>query len=427
MNGYSYSNNSPVTYSDPSGLRTDCGSSSRDGAACPKNDQNGNGLPDNGKQTGNSPAPVTTSTDTSYCDQDCQRMRDAYKCGVLGCQATHNLGEWCQHNEVLCYALSKSEGFNRTIQKIWDTEKEILGISDFESCRNGDLLACAELQASVVFQSKLRVLAAALREGNKYTGGTLGCLTRENSFSQSTLVLMKDGKLKPIKDIKPGDEVEAADPKTGKHIGTRRVTARLVHHDDDLTDVTVQASTGETKTLHTTSRHPFWDDTSHTWVEAGQLTPGHVLNTADNKHTRILSVAGRPGAAAMYNLTIEQLHTYYVLAGTTSVLAHNDGGTIICQLGQQDEKASGITKNTQKLIINGRTRIPDELDPAAGVIGEVKNVKYQHLSKQIKDDLSYASANGYQFNLYIRSTTRISRPLQDLVNSGDINLIRNLP
>ncbi|MFF6956758.1 RHS repeat-associated core domain-containing protein [Streptomyces sp. NPDC008317] len=323
MNGYSYSNNSPVTYSDPTGLRTDCGSSSRDGAACPKNDQNGNGLPDNGKQTGNSPAPVTTSADTdpSSCDQDCQRMRDAYKCGVLGCQATHNLGEWCQHNEVLCYALSKSEGFNRTIQKIWDTEKEMLGISGFESCRNGDLLACAELQASVVFQSKLRVLAAALREGNKYTGGTLGCLT--NSFSPSTLVLMKDGKLKPIKDIKPGDEVEAADPKTGKHIGTRRVTARLVHHDDDLTDVTVQASTGETKTLHTTSRHPFWDDTSHTWVEAGQLIPGHVLNTEDNKHTRILSVAGRPGAGAMYNLTIEQLHTYYVLAGKTPVLVHN--------------------------------------------------------------------------------------------------------
>jgi hypothetical protein len=30
--------------------------------------------------------------------------------------------------------------------------------------------------------------------------------------------------------------------------------------------------------------------------------------------------------ADMYNLTVDQLHTYYVLAGTTPVLVHNSGG-----------------------------------------------------------------------------------------------------
>ncbi|WP_328917514.1 MULTISPECIES: hypothetical protein [unclassified Streptomyces] len=41
---------------------------------------------------------------------------------------------------------------------------------------------------------------------------------------------------------------------------------------------------------------------THTWVPTGELTPG---------------------AAARYNLTADQLHTYYVLAGDTPVLVHN--------------------------------------------------------------------------------------------------------
>jgi Restriction endonuclease fold toxin 7 len=129
----------------------------------------------------------------------------------------------------------------------------------------------------------------------------------------------------------------------------------------------------------------------------------------------------------MLNLTVADLHTYYVLAGTTPVLVHNAGGAANCITGQQGEAASGIVKNTQSLTINGRPRIPDELDHSARVIGEVKNVKYQYLSTQLKDDLSYAQENGYQFNLYVNARTRLSRPLQDLVDSGDINLTRNIP
>ena len=77
--------------------------------------------------------------------------------------------------------------------------------------------------------------------------------------------------------------------------------------------------------------------------------------------------------------------------------------------------------------MNGRARIPDEFDPAARTIGEVKNVQYQYLSTQLKDYLSYAQANGFQFNLYVNTATRLSGPLQGLVDSGDINLVRNIP
>ncbi|MET7356213.1 polymorphic toxin-type HINT domain-containing protein [Streptomyces mirabilis] len=145
------------------------------------------------------------------------------------------------------------------------------------------------------------------------------------SFDPQTPVLMAGGKKKPIGKITPGDRVESADPATGKHRGPREVTARLVHHDDDLVDVTIGSADGHEETLHTTSRHPFWDDTLHTWIPAGTLKPGHLLNTATDHHVRIDAVIARPGAADMYNLTVQQLHTYYVLAGSTPVLVHNAG------------------------------------------------------------------------------------------------------
>jgi hypothetical protein len=43
------------------------------------------------------------------------------------------------------------------------------------------------------------------------------------------------------------------------------------------------------------------------------------------------------------------------------VLVHNAGGPDPCATGQTGETAAGITKNTTKIDINGRVRVPDEL------------------------------------------------------------------
>ncbi|POX39680.1 ricin-type beta-trefoil lectin domain protein, partial [Streptomyces sp. Ru72] len=146
------------------------------------------------------------------------------------------------------------------------------------------------------------------------------------SFSPDTRVLMKGGGTKPIGKIKVGDKVEAADPRTGKHDGSHTVTATLTHRDDDLLDVTVRAADGRTATLHTTSEHPFWDETAHAWVPAGKLLAHHALVTEDGHEVRIAAVRTTPGAARRYNLTVAHVHTYYVMAGTAAVLVHNHCG-----------------------------------------------------------------------------------------------------
>jgi hypothetical protein len=146
------------------------------------------------------------------------------------------------------------------------------------------------------------------------------------SFSPDTPVLLKDGKTKAISKVKPGDDVEAADPSTGKHKGPRPVIARLVNHDYDLVDVTVRAADGRTSTIHTTAKHPFWNDTLHAWTDAAHLQRGHLLNTVTDSHVQVVAVNDQAGSADMYNLTVDDLHTYYVLAGETPVLVHNASG-----------------------------------------------------------------------------------------------------
>jgi hypothetical protein len=145
------------------------------------------------------------------------------------------------------------------------------------------------------------------------------------SFSPDTQVLLKDGKSKPIGKIKVGDKVQAANPKTGKHQGSRAVQHVWINHDHDLLDLTIRTKNGHTATLHTTTNHPFWDDTTHTWVPAGKLHHGDALNTATNGHAYVVATHPTPGAANRWNLTVQHLHTYYVLAGDTPVLVHNSG------------------------------------------------------------------------------------------------------
>ncbi|MEC3997047.1 polymorphic toxin-type HINT domain-containing protein [Actinacidiphila sp. DG2A-62] len=157
--------------------------------------------------------------------------------------------------------------------------------------------------------------------GRRASGGSSG----DCSFSPDTPVLMSAGKTKPIGKIKAGDEVESADPSTGKHKGPRKVQAIWINHDKDLLDVTVEGADGKKGTLHTTSNHPFWDDTDKAWVAAGNLKPGDALNTATNTHVTVLATQATPGTANRWNLTVQQLHTYYVVAGGTPILVHNTG------------------------------------------------------------------------------------------------------
>ncbi|MEU8895753.1 putative toxin [Nocardia sp. NPDC048505] len=94
--------------------------------------------------------------------------------------------------------------------------------------------------------------------------------------------------------------------------------------------------------------------------------------------------------------------------------------------GKRGEERAGIDPSTPKtpISINGRTRIPDKLDPIAGTLTEVKNVNSLSKTKQIQDFLDYSNANGLKMELIVDTRTKLTGPLQQLVDTGQITLKR---
>ncbi|MCY0944083.1 polymorphic toxin-type HINT domain-containing protein [Streptomyces antarcticus] len=160
--------------------------------------------------------------------------------------------------------------------------------------------------------------------GSSETGETC------NSFVPGTNVLMADGSAKPIEDVKIGDEVVATEAETGK-TQTETVTAEIRGQGfKSLVKITVDVD-GDPKTaddlLTATDGHPFWVTDLNAWVKAMDLRPGQWLRTSAGAFVQVKAVERRWAlSATVYNLTVSDLHTYYVLAGATPVLVHNCGG-----------------------------------------------------------------------------------------------------
>ena len=69
----------------------------------------------------------------------------------------------------------------------------------------------------------------------------------------------------------------------------------------------------------------FWDETTHAWTDAADLRIGDQLATPGGGRIDIESVRRYAAPRRTYNLTVDSVHTYYVVAGDTPVLVHNEG------------------------------------------------------------------------------------------------------
>ncbi|MGW6686048.1 polymorphic toxin-type HINT domain-containing protein [Streptomyces sp. NPDC054961] len=147
-----------------------------------------------------------------------------------------------------------------------------------------------------------------------------------NSFPSGVQVLMADGTAKPIEDVKNGDVVMATDPQTGETRPETVTTTITTPDDKDFTDLTLtdEASPrGPPAKITSTYHHPYWSETRRQWIDAGELTPGEKLRQPDGTALTVKATRNYPYAVTTHNLTVDDLHTYYVLAGATPVLVHN--------------------------------------------------------------------------------------------------------
>ncbi|WMX48818.1 ricin-type beta-trefoil lectin domain protein [Streptomyces roseicoloratus] len=149
-----------------------------------------------------------------------------------------------------------------------------------------------------------------------------------NSFVPGTRVLMADGTTKAIDKVKTGDKVVATDPATGEtrvETVTAEIKGQGLKHLVELT-VDIDGKAGSrTERITATAEHPFWVPELDRWVDATDLKPGQWLRTSAGTHVQITGVQRSTSAdATVHNLTVSDLHTYYVLAGAAPVLVHND-------------------------------------------------------------------------------------------------------
>ncbi|MEU3430489.1 polymorphic toxin-type HINT domain-containing protein [Streptomyces gardneri] len=214
------------------------------------------------------------------------------------------------------------------------------------------------------------------------------CATR-NSFLAGTRVLMGDGSSRPIEQVRVGDMVQASDPTTGV-TGPRRVTNTIYTPDDrHFTDITLNAAAGGA-TLTATDGHPFWSETAKQWTDAADLEAGQTLRAPGGTRVHIATVQHWSGLLPAYNLTVYDLHTYYVLAGNTPVLVHNT------------DPACGLLEGERDYDVyhpETGNRITDIDHVGEGVLWEEKSALYGDdawITKQIDGKLKkYIEARQY--------------------------------
>jgi RHS repeat-associated protein len=328
LNGYHYGNDSPATFSDPSGLK----------AYYPEDPAN-DGV--HAPRLGYHP-PDTPTVDE--VEEEAQQEAVA--------QITHHRQAKEEAKKVI----------KKVIKDLVKIVADELGITDALNCfTDGDLGACISTGVTVLSSfaggiagkllskyllhaKKAWKLVGRIKDliGDAIDGikgyrkaedelKAAGCVLGEpNSFKPGTLVLLADGTRKPIEKLTTKDKVIATDPVTGKTAAEPVVRTIIGQGLKDLVDIEVVTASingqGKTATITATAGHPFYRPETADWVDAGKLTSGVGLAALDRDKVVAVSAVRRYSAQArVYNLTVGTVHTYYVIAGEVPVLVHNCG------------------------------------------------------------------------------------------------------
>nr|WP_202425929.1 polymorphic toxin-type HINT domain-containing protein [Streptomyces sp. HUCO-GS316] len=329
MNGYAYSSNSPVSNSDPTGLCADLDCPTRStrnhenrtpthpaSSGPSRNSQNYQAAQDAGNVT---PAVVTKKYQEVYPGVFVERKwKYANEYGHV---LTRKIDNFCRYAIGPCGPL---------------LDQQQMALLKFHACASlGRESGCMGKVTSILSAvAAAAALSGGVGEGpgGVHVGGSRQAGKRQTGgcnqcFLAGTKVLTADRASKNIEEVRVGDEVLATDPETGE-TAPRRVTRLIITEDDKhFNELTVRTPEGERK-LTATFEHPFWVPELGQWIEARDLTPGTNLRTPDGSIATVTENRPFSRHARTYNLTVDDLHTYYVLAGETPVLVHNSSGCL---------------------------------------------------------------------------------------------------
>ncbi|WP_338677871.1 polymorphic toxin-type HINT domain-containing protein [Streptomyces sp. SCSIO 30461] len=397
MNGYAYSHNSPISRSDPTGLYDpDLREYERQQAAKKKKE---------GDSGGDNPAPPGTTATTYTITKTVTVTKPApcdWWCKTKGWMQEHAtaitivteivVGVACGAAAVAAGAATAGVGAVAVGAACGAIAGAVAGavgnaldpnadhslggyasavgtgaaVGAAGSIVGGAVFKAATTGAKAIAKAVAGKTATSAAAGGAKSG--VSAATKPQCFLAGTAVLMADGTKKNIEDIKVGDDVLATDPETGQ-TGARPVTALISTKGvKKLHELSIKTSAA-TKKITATAEHPFWIPAKRAWVKAGELKPGMMLATADGSRAKVTENRAYTKLVRTYNFTVADLHTYYVLAGTTPVLVHNTCGEIDYGSIGADGRRSGIVAEVTPDMLGTGGKASRSMDPPGFVSG----------------------------------------------------------
>lgn len=145
---------------------------------------------------------------------------------------------------------------------------------------------------------------------------------KSQCFAGDTLVSTEEGNRR-IDEIKPGDKVLSYNTETGEN-----ELQEVKNVSVSKTDILVHIITDDGRDIETTMFHPFYvknEDGTGEWKAASSLKASDELLSEDGKKVKVSEVKVEKLAEeiTVYNLELDEVHTYYVAGG---VLVHNGCG-----------------------------------------------------------------------------------------------------
>ncbi|MET9624992.1 ricin-type beta-trefoil lectin domain protein, partial [Streptomyces sp. NPDC006464] len=221
------------------------------------------------------------------------------------------------------------------------------------------------------------------------------CSTSSNSFTPGTKVLMADGTTKPIEKVKPGDKVKVTDAKTGE-TRTETVTATIkgqgLKHLVKVTIDTDGKKGTRTAQVTATEGHPFWVPELGKWIDATDLKSGQWLQPTTGARVQIASIERwTTQDAVVHNLTVGNVHTYYVMAENTPILVHNSCGDAThadecyCNWGQPAVPRSGGAGDADAAWDEAASAAADDVDDVVEEVADHADDLTGHAIQRLRD------------------------------------------
>ncbi|GAA2521109.1 RHS repeat-associated core domain-containing protein [Winogradskya humida] len=361
MNAYAYANNSPVTFSDPSGLKFCSDDNCGDGADFV--DTNGDYHEVEGDNDGCGGCSGDDDNSSSGSSGD------SGSSGSSGTSTVASTGD--NTSPEVKKAKSEAQKAQEMIEKVGRElikfVADELGITDAIDCfTKGDIGGCVSTLMNIVsmvvggavgklvarYWNKLDKLDDLYKRAKSIgtelwkafdeykksrkalqaveEGASCAITFEQHSFAAGTMVLMADGSYKAIEDIRVGEKVVTYDAGTGAE-ATEEITATHVNLDHYFTDVSIKGEVGEA-VLYTTANHPLLKSAVDEWAPAAGLVAGDALQSTGGAVPEVVEVRDRVGSSVMYDLTVDDIHAYFVRPGDTPVLVHNATPSQKCDL-----------------------------------------------------------------------------------------------